>query len=290
MAAIAERHPVAVAAYFAAGAGLAMFSRDPVVVGLSLVGAVGLTALVGGLRPGRFHLWALLLFAAMAIINPLTYHDGATVLLVVSHNPITWEACLYGIVSGGMIVAALYWFRSFSRIMTSDRLLVLFGGLSPRLALVISMALRYVPLFGAQARKVHQTQRALGLYRDDNPMDGLRGRMREFSILTTWALENGVITADSMAARGYGLGRRSHFRLLPFTWADGAWLALSLALAALSLWGLSDRAVTFYPVFIQSPLTGRALAGYLAYGGLLLEPYLMEAKEAMAWHTWRWRR
>lgn len=285
-----QRNPIAVAVYFLAAAGVAMFSMDPVLLAVSLCGAVVLFLLLD--RPGslRSHLWMLGLFLLSAIINPLTYHNGRTVLLVVNHNPITLEACLYGIAAAGMIVATLYWFRSFSRIMTGDRLLYLLGGLSPGLALVISMALRYVPLYGRQWRRVEETQRTLGLYREENAVDTLRGKARVFSAMTTWALENGVVTADSMAARGYGTGRRTHFSLFRFRADDILLLVLSLVLAGVSLWGAAGRGVQYYPVFSLSPLTGRALAGYLAYGGLVLLPLILQTKEAIAWRFWSWKK
>lgn len=277
-------HPFAAAAYFAAAAGVAMFSMDPMVVALSLVGAVGLCVLTGGLGSLRWQLSMLGLFAVLAVINPLTHHDGVTVLVVVNDRPITLEACLYGLTAAGMVVGMVYWFRGFSQVMTSDRLLVLLGGLSPRLSLVVSMALRYVPLFGRQMKKVQQSQRALGLYREENLLDQCRGGLRVFSVMTTWALENGVITADSMAARGYGIGRRSHFRKVRFGARDGLLMALSLLLAGLSMWG--GRQIAFYPRLAFAPMTLRIWTGYGAYGALMALPHIFQAKEAMAWRWW----
>jgi energy-coupling factor transport system permease protein len=278
-----DHNPIAAAVYLLAAAGVAMFSMDPVLLALSLAGSVLLLWLVGGLGSLRSHLWTALLFLFAALINPLTSHNGRTVLLVVNHNPITLEALLYGIAAAGMIVSVLYWFRTFTHVMTGDRLLYLLGGLSPGLSLVTSMALRYVPLFAKQWRRVEQTQRALGLYREDNAVDTLRGRLRVFSAMTTWALENGVITADSMAARGYGLGRRTHFAIFRFTLRDGLLLSFSVGLSGLALWGAAGRQVVYYPGFSMGSLTPRVLAGYLAYGSLLLLPHLLHAKEAIAW-------
>ena len=279
-----DRDPIAVAVYLLAAAGVAMLTMDPVLLCLSLAGALLSLGATGGFGPLRSHGWAAVLFLLTALINPLTYHNGRTVLLVVNDAPITLEAVLYGMAAGGMIVAVLYWFRIFSRIMTGDKLLYLLGGLSPGLSLVVSMALRYVPLFGRQWRRGQATQRALGLYREDDPVAALRGRLRVFSVMTTWALENGVITADSMAARGYGLGRRTHFARFRFTLGDGLLTAASLALAGLSLWGAAGRGVSYYPAFAMGALTPRGLAGYLAYGVLVLLPALLNIKEAMVWH------
>jgi ABC-type uncharacterized transport system permease subunit len=115
MGAVDRINPVAAAIYFLAAAGIAMFSMDPVLLVLSFLGAAGLLGLLGGLRPLSSHLWALGLFAVSAVINPLTYHNGQTVLLVVSHNPITLEACIYGMTAAGMIISVLYWFFGTER-------------------------------------------------------------------------------------------------------------------------------------------------------------------------------
>lgn len=280
MRSFADRNPVALAVYFLAMAGVAMLCMEPVILSISLAGAL-LTFFVLGGRRG--HGFALGLFLATALINPLVSHNGRTVLFVLNHSPITLEALLYGLAAGGMLLAALYWLRGFSAIMTSDKLLYLFGGLSPKLALVLSMALRYVPLLGRQGRKVHQAQLALGLYREDNLVDGLRGGAREFSILTTWALENGIVTADSMSARGYGLGPRSRFSLFSWRMGDVLLAVMSLALAGLALAGAQSRRFAFYPQLSAAPMTALSVLGYAAYAVLALLPAIIQIKEAIRW-------
>lgn len=280
MRSFADRNPVALAVYFLATAGVAMLCMEPVILSISLAGAL-LTFFVLGGRRG--HGFALGLFLATALINPLVSHNGRTVLFVLNHSPITLEALLYGLAAGGMLLAALYWLRGFSAIMTSDKLLYLFGGLSPKLALVLSMALRYVPLLGRQGRKVHQAQLALGLYREDNLVDGLRGGAREFSILTTWALENGIVTADSMSARGYGLGPRSRFSLFSWCLGDVLLAVMSLALAGLALAGAQSRRFAFYPQLSAAPMTALSVLGYAAYAVMALLPAIIQLKEAIRW-------
>ena len=287
MRSFAEHNPIAQAVYFLCAAGIAMFSMDPAIILLSLTGALALSLLVGGLRGWRTHLAALTLFLVMALVNPLVSHRGVTVLFVMNHNPVTLEALLYGLSAAGMIVAVLYWFRAFSRLMTTDRLLYLFGALSPKLALLLSMTLRYVPLFEAQTRRVHQAQKAMGLFREDSLISDLRGRLQIFSVMTTWALENGVITADSMTARGYEIGRRSRFAIFRFTLWDGLLTILSLLLAGGAIWGISARSIVYYPAFAASPLTPQALAGYCAYGLLVLLPLIIDGKEALRWRCLR---
>ncbi len=275
-----EYNPIAVAVYFLCTASAAMFSMDPVILALSLLGALALHLHLCG--PSlKTHLYSLALFLVMALVNPLVSHHGVTVLFVMNHNPITLEAALYGLAAAGMILAVLYWFRCFSRIMTSDRLLYLFGTLSPKAALVLSMALRYVPLFRQQAVKTQQAQRALGLDGGEGLMDRTRGGLHVFSALMTWALENGVTTADSMAARGYGVGRRSRFAIFRFTRRDALLLLLSLLLAAGTLCNL--RSFTYYPAISTAPMNTRHLAGFISYAALVLLPLLIDGKEALRW-------
>ena len=284
MRTLADCNPLTSALCLLAPAGVAMFSMDPLLLGLALLGSIVIFFLVGG-KGG--HGWTLLLFIDMSLLNPLTYHNGVTVLFVMNNNPITLEATFYGLTAAGMIAAVMYFFRSFSLTMTSDKLMYLLGVLSPRLALLLSMTLRYVPLFGQQAKKIQQSQRALGLYKDDNIVDSFRGGLRIFSVMVTWTLENGIITADSMTARGYGLGRRTHFSIFRFTRQDVCTIAAVLMLTVLALWGLQGHSVVYYPAIRFDPLTAQAVMGYIAYGLLAFLPAILIGKEALLWYCFK---
>ena len=266
-----------------------MFTMEPVTLALSMLGALVSLGVTGQLRQWKTHLYTLLLFAGMALVNPLVSHKGVTVLFVLNHNPVTLEALVYGVATGGMIVAVMYWFRSFTAVMTSDKLLYIFGSLSPKLALLLSMALRYVPLFGRQIHAVSQSQKALGLYKEDNVIDRMRGGMRVFSVMVTWTLENGIITADSMTARGYGTGRRSRFSIFCWRREDVLLLVLTLLLTAGTLWGLAGRTFAYYPAISAAPVTARTLTGFVSYGMLTWLPAIFTGKEAIKWRILRSR-
>ncbi len=283
MRSFADYNPIAVAVYFLVTAGIAMFSMNPIILLLSLFGALTLYFLRNGTENMRSHLFTLGLFLIMALINPFVSHNGVTVLFVMNDNPVTLEALIYGVCAATMIVSVLYWFRTFSQIMTSDKLLYIFGALSPKLALILSMALRYVPLFGSQYKKVKQTQKVLGLYKEDNIVDSFRGGLRIFSVMITWALENGIITADSMTARGYGIGKRSRFSLFSFKRQDVCLFALSICLFILTLLGIGSQEFIYYPAIVMPEITQRGFMGYLAYGVLVLLPAVIEVKEALKW-------
>lgn len=286
MRAFDDCHPSVTVCYFAAVSAVAMCCLDPVILFISLAGAVATFVVRNGSRELSGHLWSALLFVGMALVNPLVSHKGATVLLFLGDNPVTLESCCYGVVAAAMIVAVLYWFRSLSQIMTSDKWLFVFGGLSAKLALVMSMALRFVPLFAMQFKKVKATQTALGLYKDDNIVDHFKGGVRVFSVMITWALENGIVTADSMTARGYGVTRRSRYALFRFRVSDGVMLAVVAVLfsAAISL-TLQPQPI-FYPVIVMPSVTARRVVCYAAYAALSALPTLIQLKEAIKWRKW----
>ncbi|MBR5519379.1 MAG: energy-coupling factor transporter transmembrane protein EcfT [Clostridia bacterium] len=287
MRSFADYHPIVVALYFLAVAGIAMFCANPILLVLSLVGALLWFLVRNGRKEARSHLFFALLFVCAALINPLVSHNGVTVLFVVNDSPITWEATVYGLVAATMILAVLYWFRSLTQILTSDKLLYLFAKLSPKLALVLSMGLRYVPLFTEQAKKIDRAQTGLGLYRGDNLPDRIRGKLRIFSVLITWALENGIVTADSMTARGYGTKRRTHFSIFRFRKADWLVLGLILTLSAVVLWGIFGGALSFtcYPAIVWPETTLLTVLAYTAYGLLALLPTLIEVEEVIKWRS-----
>lgn len=279
-------NPIAVSVYFLTVTGISMFCMNPVLLCFSLFGSILFFLFRNGRKYIKSHFGFLLLFFIMAIINPLFSHNGATVLFVINDSPITLEATFYGLVAAAMILAVLYWFRSFTQIMTSDKLLYVFGKLSPKLSLVLSMGLRYVPLFSTQAKKINATQTALGLYKDDNIVDRVKGGTRVFSVLLTWALENGIITADSMAARGYGIGKRTHFSVFRFRIADVILLLLTLTLGIVTCVSLGTNAldITFYPKIKISALTPVSVLGLTAYGILTMLPIIVELTEKIKWN------
>lgn len=260
----------------------------PALVALSLVGSVALFVFTKGTEGIKTHICFFILFIVMAAINPLFNHNGLTVLFVLNDNPVTLETLLFGLNSSAMIVSALYWFASFSEIMTSDRLLYLLSGLSPKASLIISMALRYVPLFLRKKKEISQAGKGMGIFKDDNLPDRIKGHMGVFSALVTFGLENGIITADSMDARGYYIGKRSRFSNFSFRRGDLVFSVLALFLVYITLVGgfLGKFSFDFYPsVLGQNP--GEPLLFLSAFGTFVLLPVLLNIKEELKWRKLR---
>ena len=109
--------------------------------------------------------------------------------------------------------------------------------------------------------------------------------MRIFSVLITWALETGIVTADSMAARGYGCGKRSHFSIFRFTVSDALLLLTVLVLFAFTAVSIGCGALDFayYPVIHAPETSPLAVSGCVSYGLLALIPTILESEEKIRW-------
>jgi len=286
MISFSSLNPAVITVWFLSVSAIAMFCNHPVITILTLTGAVLFYLIRNKGGHLRSHLFFLVLFLILSIANPIVSHNGATVLFVMNNNPVTLESLLYGINSSAMIVGVLYLLRSFTQIMTSEKLLYVTGRLSPKLSMIMSMAIRFVPLFSKQGQKVNDTQKVLGLYKDDNFIDDIKGHIRVFSIVSTWGLENGIITADSMEARGYGTGRRTQMTRFGFTFSDGTVLAASLVLTALCAAAVAAGKISFnfYPRLISSEFGFMGIVGSAAYALLVFMPLLIETEVKLRWN------
>ena len=137
----ASYHPAVLMLYFIAVLLIAMFTQNPVLLALALLGGVSFCTLLE--RPKDFlHNMAFYipLFLMIAITNPLFSHNGVTPLFFLNGNPVTLEAVLYGLDIAAMLVAVMYWFKCYNHIMTSEKILFLFGKVIPKLSLLLSTA------------------------------------------------------------------------------------------------------------------------------------------------------
>ena len=115
-------------------------------------------------------------------------------------------------------------------------------------------------------------------------METLSGQFREniriFSVMVTWALENGIITSDSMTARGYGIGKRTYFTLYRFRRSDLFLLLFSVTLLGTALGALE---LSYYPAITGISLSPLAAAAYFSYGALALLPSFIQIQGDIRW-------
>lgn len=277
-------------AYIASLMGVIMFTRHPLVIALAYIGAVLFLVAAEGMQGARKALGlSILLILLVTLTNPLFMHRGATPLFVVFSKVVTLESLLYGGVSGAMLAAVILWFKGYGTVMTSDKFLYLFGRISPKLSLVLSMAIRFIPLFVRQIRGVYQVQKTMGLYDSRAVSDRFLGGARVFSAVLTWALENAIDTANSMRARGYGLPGRTSFSLFAFGKTDWYALIATLILAASAAFGAWRGALefTYYPVISAPGPALSDLAVWILIGIMMLLPAMIEIADRMLWNSYR---
>lgn len=102
----------------------------------------------------------------------------------------------------------------------------------------------------------------------------VRGAVRELSALLTWSMEEGLDTADSMKARGYGVGRRSFYAAYRFNVLDGLVLALVGALLFLCVFCVMGGVrFDFYPRFDSAAFGRAGVAAVCAYAALAALPF-----------------
>ncbi len=284
MRAFNQYNPVAAAVCLIGAAVIPMFCLNPVMFIVSLVCAVAVNFTVSGPDPKKL-IFPLVMLAVVSVANPLFNHRGSTALFFINGNPVTLESFFYGVLTGVALAALILWFSAFSAVMTTDKLLYLFGRISPKTAFMLSMVLRFVPMFKRQAKRTSAAQTVTGKGGEESFSRRLATGSRVFSVIVSWALENGIITADSMQARGYASGRRSRYAIFRFLKRDFVLIAAAVILilpciAALTGGGLE---MSFYPEIQAIPTDYLSLSAYASYAVLCILPLITQATEGIKW-------
>lgn len=290
MKAFENYHPFVLTVYFISVLVTAMFVPNPVLQTAALFGGM-LFCLMLQKRseiPGNIGFYVPL-FLMVAVTNPLFSHNGVTPLFFLNGNPVTLEAFIYGIAIAVMVIAIIMWCKCCSEVMTSDKLLYLFGRVIPKLSLVLSMALRFIPMFKRQMKKVSNAQKAMGLYSSKSYADRIKSVARVFMAMLAWSLENSMETSASMKARGYGLKGRTNFSLFRFYIHDAILLAVCAILLGSTLIGVAmgETVFYYYPRVSELNASPCAVIVYSAFGILCFLPFMIEVKEAAVWKYYR---
>ncbi|MDR2686359.1 MAG: energy-coupling factor transporter transmembrane protein EcfT [Oscillospiraceae bacterium] len=278
-------HPAVNLLYFVLVIGCARVLAHPVCLALSFACALGCSVSLLGRRAVRPYLLPVLLVTAVA--NPLFSHAGVTILAYFpGGNPLTLESILYGISAAFLLVTVITWFSCFNAVMSGDKLVHLFGRAVPALSLVMSMALRFVPRFTAQAKAIAGAQKCLGRDVSQGSLPArLKHGVKMLSILVTWALENAIDTADSMKSRGYGLPGRSAFSIYRFGKRDRAALLYLLLCGGLVAAGaaVGQLEFHFYPSIGGADFNAWQAGLFIIYIALCGLPLWVRGREALQW-------
>ena len=286
MRAVENRHPLFLFVFFASVIVFTVFSVDPVFQVLSLVGGLLFGSFLhGAKKTAKDVVFYLLIILVITVTNPLFSHNGVTPLFFMNGKAITLEALCCGANLGVTVAAVIVWFGCMNAVMTSDKTLYLFGKTVPKLSLIISMSLRFIPEFIEKKNKVSRARKATGAYSQRSFADRLRSAASVYASTVSWSLESSVDTSVSMKARGYGLRGRTSYFPYRFRTSDLILIVVCLSLLVLSFTGTiaGDTEFYFYPRISEIKITPFSLISYISFALLAFLPFILEVKEAVVW-------
>lgn len=275
MNSLKDYHPVILFIYFFYVIFISIFSFNPIILIFGFIGAVSYCLLVcERKRIIKSLLFCIIVFLAITITNPLFSHNGKTVLFFINDNRITAEAFIYGAVLGLAVIEVFFWFKSFNLVFDSERIIFLLGKISPKIALVVSMTLHFIPDLIKHYREIYRAQ---VFYINSR----LKRCIYSFSAVITLSMENSIITSDSMKARGYGLNKRTFYTRFKLCTDDIILLVISTLLFFLSV--VFKTQFEFYPALEIKSLGFLNLISIISFFILALLPFIIELKEGIKW-------
>jgi energy-coupling factor transport system permease protein len=220
---------------------------DNPAVTLTVVAAVtGMGVAAGvGCELKRAAWLAVPLALLVAIVNPLVYREGDTLLirggeLLGRRIDITLEALVAGGLAGLRLAAFVMAFGLFTACVDPDELLRMFRRVSYRSALAAALATRLVPVLARDALRMSDAARC----RPDRP-----SRLALTRAALSGALDRAVEVAAALEVRGYSAGGRPPRMPRPWSRHDLriTVAAVLVAVGAVLLKLLGVGAVETYP-------------------------------------------
>lgn len=282
-------HPAVNFLYFATViVGMVTF-RHPVFLAISLACAVAYSIKRNGRKAVVFDLALLLFIMVFALYYSSCNHFGVTVLRQnFIGNDMTFESLVYGLVLGCAAAGVCIWFSCIHSVFSADKVVYLFGRVSPRLSLFLAILLRMVPRIRKKAKHISTAQRGIGRGVNQGHLwQRLRNGIRIFSMLITWTIESLTTVSESMRSRGSLLRGRKAFSIYRFDHRDRAYVIAMFTCLTLTLMGvmLKQTNILYDPRIIMTPVTDLSCLFFAGYAAFCLMPLGLEL-----WTEHRFRR
>lgn len=273
-------HPAVNFLYFAAVIiGMITF-QHPVFLAISFVCAVAYSIKRNHGKALIFDLVSLPLIAAFALYYSSYNHFGVTILRQnFIGNNMTLESLVYGFVLGTVISGVCIWFSCVYSVFTTDKVVYLFGKVSPRLSLFLAILLRMVPRIKKEAKKINTAQQGIGRgVNQGNLFQRLRNGMRILSMLITWTIESLTTASESMRSRGSSLRGRKAFSIYRFDNRDRAYVITLFACLTVIFMSvlLKQTDILYDPRIRMNPITQMSYLFYIGYAFFCLMPLMLE--------------
>jgi len=273
-------HPAVNFIYFAGVIAGTIAFQHPIFLVISFLCAFAYSIKRNGWKALVFNLVLLPLIVAFALYYSSYHHFGITVLEQnMIGNNMTLESLAYGFVLGAVVAGTLMWFSCVFSVFTTDKVVYLFGKVSPRLSLFLAIVLRMIPRIKKEAKKINTAQKGIGRgVSQGNFFQRLKNCIRIFSMLITWTIESLTTASESMRSRGSSLRGRKAFSIYRFDDRDRAYVVgmfLCLTLTAMAVI-LRQTNIFYDPKIIMTPITAMSFLFYAGYGAFCLMPLGLE--------------
>ncbi len=282
-------HPAVNFIFFAAAIYGAVSFKHPVFLAIAYLCAFAYSVKRCGKRAVAFNLGLLPLILVFTLYYSSYHHFGVTVWKknFVGNN-MTLESFVYGLVIGLRFTTLCMWLEAMFRVVSSDKVVYLFGKISPRLSLFLTILLRLIPRIGQEAGRINLAQKGIG--RGSNQGNLFRrflNGLRIFSMLITWMISALALEADSMRSRGSLLRGRTAFSTYRFDNRDRAFVIALFGCITLTAMGviLGASKMWYNPRIVWRPLNGIGVLTAIGYLILCLMPMGLEL-----WTEYRFRK
>lgn len=233
--------------------------------------------------------WSKMIFFLslfVLILTPIFNRNGEIVVFEVFSREFYLEAIIQGLMVAITLSSILALFTTFNSVITSEKFLYLFSRWFPRWTMILMLALRFIPLFRKRLADIQDVQETKGMSIKHGIIRArARNGMFLMQILLNYSLEEAMQTADSMSARGYGLGKRSKYRFFPWKSRDtfGLVYLVIFSLIIFTGWQLDQSVLIFNSSFKPFKVEPNMSPYLIAWTLLISLPIWAEGKELMKW-------
>ncbi len=267
----ANMHPAVIVTYFVTCMMMVIVFFDPVILAICFLSqGIFLLYCKGICKGSKFIVGCMSLWVVCAGVNMLVNHRGVTVFATIVGLPITLECLVYGFLTGVFLAASLMLFSCYNTILTSEKLMCLFGNTLPQFSLVFSMILRLVPKVKRDYRKIRENQKL---------QTGI------LSALVGIALEDSLETGVVMRYRGYGMSKKrtSIYQrdMKRMDWGIIGLLIIGTAVSVI-LYVSSGTRIEFFP-YVEYVIDRRGVVSYGIYFCLAHVPMIINGMEEIKW-------
>lgn len=285
----ASLHPLSLFLYYLGAIVLIINFYHPIFLLASLLILIAINLIQDGggtLKSyGRFYLFIGLI---ILLINPLFSSRGASGLFYIGNKLVTLESFIYGLCTMLSLISIMILFLSYNLIMTNNKFIYLFSHMLPKTSFLIMMATGFIPLFRRRMEEISTIQRLKGGEVVGNSLrDRIAERMKILNTLLIWSLEESVIRARSMRARGYGIKKERSFYFNYRMDKLDILLLISIVFSVLLLllaWNKGWVHFQIYPKLSNLLIDFKTLVFLTLYSLYMGIPIIIEGMDERKWH------